>query len=220
LAERGGTFSFFKKILLIPLIPSKAFLNMKYITRSNFTLRLTLSSGALLLAVILSSCTPAPSVPAPKGGVALIDLDAVAKRLGREAAIIRELQDAGNPMGAQLTEARKELQAEFEKAKSDIGTKPTEADLQKLAELERNFNTQLQQKQQQAQQELNAKRVALVNRFREEVKPVALKIAAAKSLGAVLIKTDMTILANDPDIDITDAVVAELTKASATPTPQ
>jgi len=193
---------------------------MKYMARSNFTLRLTLSSGALLLAVILSSCTPAPSVPAPKGGVALIDLDAVAKRLGREAAIIRELQDAGNPMGDQLTEARKELQAEFEKAKSDIGTKPTEADLQKLAELERNFNTQLQQKQQQAQQELNAKRVALVNRFREEVKPVALKIAAAKSLGAVLIKTDMTVLANDPDIDITDAVVAELTKASATPTPQ
>jgi len=193
---------------------------MKSIARSNFTLRMTISSGALLLAVIMSSCTPAPTAPAPKGGVALIDLDDVAKRLGRDAAIIKELQDAGNPMGEELSAARDELQGEFETAKSAMGAEPTEADQQKLAELEGNLNAQLQQKQQQAQQELNAKRIALVNRFREEVKPVALKIAAAQGLGVVIFKTENTVLVNDPDIDITDAVVAELTSASATPTPQ
>lgn len=181
--------------------------------------RLVPSLLALVAAGTLVSCTPPPA-PQPKGGVAVIDLDAAAKRLGRDAAIVQELKDAGGTLGEQLTQTRKEFQEEFEKSKSALGSKPTEADTQKLAELERSLNAQLQQKQQQAQQEIAAKRVALVNRFREEVKPLAMKIASAKGLGVVLVKGDLTVLTNDPDLDITDAVVAELTKPAGTPAPR
>lgn len=171
----------------------------------------------VLLTLILAGCDRA-SFSGSKGGVALVDLDDVAKRLGRDVAIVRELKDAGGPLSDQLTAAQKDYQAQFDRSKDSIGPKPSEADNQKLAELARNLNAQLQQKQQQAQQELNNKRASLVMRFREELKPVALKIAARKGLGIVLVKSEMVVLANEPGLDITEEVVAEMIRTGS-PTP-
>lgn len=174
---------------------------------------------ALVVSVFLSAC--GPTAGPGKGGVALIDLEDAAKRLGRDVAITEELQSAGAVLGDQLAAAQKELQEEFAREKQAVGDKPTAADTEKLTELGRSLNVQFQQKQQQAQQELAAKRLALVNRFREEVKPVAMKIAASRGLEVVLVKSDVVVLANEPGVDITDAVVAELTRSnpagSATP---
>ena len=157
-----------------------------------------------------------------KGGVAIIDLEAAAKRLGRDVAILTELKEFGVPLRDQLAASQKDFQEQIDRLKASLGGKPSEADKQKLAELTRTLSQQLQQKQQQAQQELNSKKAALVSRFREEIKPVALKIATGKGLGIVQLKTDLTILASEPELDITDEVVAELTRttsASASPSP-
>jgi Skp family chaperone for outer membrane proteins len=172
------------------------------------------------LAILLAGCVPAPSSSKP-GGVALIDLETAAKRLGRDVTITQELKDAGGALGEKLAAAQKEYQSEFEKMKDSLGTKPTEADGKKLAELGRNLNVQFQQKQQQAQQELAVKRLALVNRFREEIKPLAMAIAAKKGLGIVLVKSDVVVLGNEADLDITDEVVAEMTRigGQSAPTP-
>ena len=180
-----------------------------------------------LLTLLLAGCgrapSPAPSpasppTPAPaKGGAAILDLDAAAKRLGRDVAILAELKEAGAPIRDQLAASQKDYQAQIDRLKASHGAKPSEADNQKLAELTRTLSQQFQQQQQQAQQELNAKRAALINRFREEVKPVALKIATAKGLGIVQLKNDLTILTSEPDLDITDEVVAELTRSAAAP---
>ena len=61
---------------------------------------------------------------------------------------------------------------------------------------------------------MNAKKAALISRFREEIKPVALKVATGKGLGIVQLKSDLTILANEPALDITDEVVAELSRTA------
>ena len=173
----------------------------------------------ILLSITLTGCDHSP-LSRTKGGVALIDLDDIAKRLGRDVAIVQELKDAGGPLGDQLTAAQKEYQTQFDRSKDSIGTKPSDADSQKLAELARNLNSQLQQKQQQAQQELNTKRASLVTRFREEIKPIALKIASSKGLGAVLLKSDGVVLAAEQGLDITDEVVAEMIRTgSSTPSP-
>jgi len=184
-----------------------------------------LVSISLLSAFVFGGCGPAPvSSTAPKAGVAFVDLEAAAKRLGRDTVITQELKDAGSALGEQLSTTQKEYQAELERLRQTLGTKPSEADNLKLAELSRNLSLQFQQKQQQAQQELGNKRIALVNRFREEVKPIALKIASGKGLGAVLVKSDIVVLGSDPSLDITDDVVAELTRlgqgtAAASPSP-
>lgn len=175
-----------------------------------------------LVTITVVGCRPAPlPVPPPappQGGVAILDVEAVAKRLGRDVAIVAELKEASAPLSDQLAATQKDYQAQIEKLKSSLGSKPTEADLKKLAELERTLNQQFQQKQQQAQQELNAKRVNLVNRFREEIKPVALKIASAKGRSTVLIKSDAVILSSEPEVEITDEVVAELNRPASTTT--
>ena len=178
-----------------------------------------ISAFLILLSITLVGCDHAP-FSAPKGGVALVDLDDVAKRLGRDVLIVQELKDASVPLKDQLTAAQKELQTQFDRTKDAIGSKPTDSESQKLADLGSNLNLQLQQKQQQAQQDLNTKRAALVTRFREELKPVALKIASSKGLGVVLVKSEMVVLGNQPGLDITDEVVAELIRTgSAVPTP-
>ena len=123
-------------------------------------------------------------------------------------------------MRDQLAASQKDYQEQIDHLKTSLGAKPSEADKQKLADLARTLNQQFQQKQQQAQQEVGAKKAALISRFREEVKPVALKIATGKGLGIVQLKSDLTILANEPSLDITDEVVAELSstaKASSSP---
>lgn len=177
------------------------------------------SAFLLLLSIALVGCDRSP-FGSPKGGVALVDLDDVAKRLGRDVAIVQELKDASGPLKDQLTATQKDLQTQFDRTKDAIGSKPSDTDSQKLADLGSNLNLQLQQKQQQAQQELNAKRAALVTRFREEIKPVALKIASSKGLGVVLVKSEMVVLGSQPGLDITDEVVAELIRTgSAVPTP-
>ena len=183
-----------------------------------------------LLTLLLAGCgpaqSPAPSpaptpLPSPtpastpaQGGVALIDLDAVAKRLGRDAAILAELKEAGAPLRDQLSASQKDFQEQIDRLKASLGAKPSEAGNQKLAELARTLNQQFQQKQQQAQQDMNAKKAALISRFREEIKPVALKVATGKGLGIVQLKSDLTILANEPALDITDEVVAELSRTA------
>ena len=177
------------------------------------------SAFLILLSVTLVGCDHTPFTSA-KGGVALVDLDDVAKRLGRDVAIVQELKDAIVPLKDQLTAAQKELQAQFDRTKDSIGVKPSDTESQKLADLGNNLNLQLQQKQQQAQQDLNAKRAALVTRFREEIKPVALKIASGKGLGVVLVKSEMVVLGSQQGLDITDEVVAELIRTgSAVPAP-
>jgi len=172
-----------------------------------------LSLFVLLVPLFLSACGPTAS--SGKGGVALIDLEDAAKRMGRDVTITEELQSAGAVLGDQLAAAQKDLQEEFERQKQTVGDKPTPADTQKLTELGRALNVQFQQKQQEAQQELAAKRLALVNRFREEVKPVAMKIAAARGLEVVLVKSDVVVLGNEPGVDITDEVVGEMTRAGS-----
>ncbi len=184
-----------------------------------------LFSFAILSGLALHGCGPAPVSSTPfKGGVAFIDLDDAAKRLGRDTVITQELKETGAALGEQLGTTQKEYQDEIARVKQAAGNKPTEADNLKLAEMARNLNLQFQQKQQQAQQELGAKRLALVNRFREEVKPIALKIASGKGLTAVLVKSDIVVLGYDSSLNITDDVVAEMSRlgqgtAAASPSP-
>lgn len=166
----------------------------------------------VLLAAVLAGCIPPTQSNKASGGVAVVDLEAVAKRLGRDVSIAEELKSSGNSLGLQLTSVQKELQAAFEKKKQEIGSSPTQTELQGLEELERNLNVQFQQKQQEAQQELNAKRNALVVRFREEVKPIAMRIAQGRGCSTVLVKNDNVILDSSNAYEITDEVIGEMVR--------
>jgi Skp family chaperone for outer membrane proteins len=134
----------------------------------------------------------------------------VAKRLGRDVAIADQIKAEGETLASQLTKTKTELQSQLDSSAQALGDKPSDADKQKLVELGQSLNARLQSKQQEARQELSQKQVSLIQQFREEVKPVAQKIAAGKGMNTVLLRSDIVVLSADPSVDITDAVVAEM----------
>lgn len=167
------------------------------------------ASLGLAAVLLLSGCEKQPD-PSPHGTLAILDLDAVAKRLGRDVAITGELKSENDALIEKLTKSRDELQEKFDSSKQSVGDKPTEEQAQQLAQLSQSMNSQLQSKQQEAREALNTKQVALVQKFREEVKPVAQKIAAKKGMHTVLLRSELTVLSSDPAVEITDDVVAEM----------
>lgn len=158
----------------------------------------------------LTGCDSGASAAKASGGVALIDLEVVAKRLGRDTEIDGALKSIGTDLEAKLAATQKDLQDEFQQLKKSLGENLTQAQNQKLADRGRELNEKFQQAQQAAREEVASKRTELVVRFREEIRPTALHIASARGLATVLVKSDIVVLANDPSVDITDEVVAEL----------
>jgi len=187
-------------------------------------MKIIYSLFAVVTLVAMVGCdsgTPQTKAKAP-GGVALIDLDIVAKRLGRDTEIDAELKTAGDDLGAKLATAQKDLQEEFLQLKQSLGEKPTSKQNQQLADRGRELNEKFQQAEQSARQEIASQRTDLIVRFREEIRPIALRIAAERGLTTVLVKSDIVVLANDPSVDITDTVAAELvgqTKPAPSPDP-
>ena len=176
------------------------------------------------LAIVATGCErpAAQASSAPNGTVAILDLDAVAKRLGRDVAIADQIKAEGETLASQLAKTKTELQSQLDSSAQALGDKPSDADKQKLVELGQSLNARLQSKQQEARQELSQKQLSLIQQFREEVKPIAQKIAAGKGMNTVLLRSDIVVLSADPSVDITDAVVAEMIssgKGSATATP-
>ena len=68
----------------------------------------------------------------------------------------------------------------------------------------------MNQAQRTAQNELSVYRQRLIQRFRDEVVPLAQEAASQRGLGVVLTKNDTVLLAFDNAHDITAAVVAKL----------
>jgi Skp family chaperone for outer membrane proteins len=164
---------------------------------------------------------PGSQKNAMAGGVAVIDIEAVAKQLGADATLGKQIKDAETSLNSQLGS----LQASFRKQYKDKSREllasrdnralpPADATAAKeqLAELEKRLNLQLLQAQQNAQGKFNAYRGRLVQDFRGEVVPVAKKIASQYGCAVVLTKNDAVLLAFDEAHDITSAVVEELRK--------
>lgn len=172
---------------------------------------------AVVTLVAMVGCDSGTSQTKTQGGVALIDLEVVAKRLGRDTEIDSELKTIGDDLGNKLAAAQKGLQDEFLQLKQSLGENPTAEENQKLADRGRELNEKFQQEQQTARQEIANKRTDLVVGFREEIRPTALRVASDRGLTTILVKSDIVVLANDPSVDITDAVVADLVGKTKSP---
>ena len=148
--------------------------------------------------------------------MAIVDLDEVAKQLGTDVALLKEINNGQASLNQQLRSLQTTLQEKYHQKAQELETRPPadgsspEARKQQLAELERNFNLQLNQAQRTAQNELGAYRQQLIQRFRDEVVPVAQEAATQRGLGVVLTKNDTVLLTFDDAHDITALVVAKM----------
>ncbi len=150
-------------------------------------------------------------------GVAVVDLDDLAKRLGDDVTIQKQMKDTQASLDQQLQSLQTSLRQQYQRKLEELKSQQTKNDdslpsaaKQLLAELEQKLNMQLLQAQQTARKKLEAYRINLVQDFRSEVGPVAREIASQHGLGVVITKNDAILLTFDDAHDITIALAAKL----------
>jgi Skp family chaperone for outer membrane proteins len=176
---------------------------------------------ALLAGAWAYGWLPGSSTIARTGSVAVVDVDAVAKQLGVDAAVERQIKDAETSLNSQLGALQASLRKQYEDKSKELLAPQDNLALphadpmaakQQLAEFEKRLNQQLLQAQQTARNNFSVYRSNLLQSFRNEVAPVAKKIAKEHGCGVVLTKNEAVLLAFDESHDITSAVVEELRK--------
>lgn len=160
------------------------------------------------------------SAEAPK--VALLDINAVAKALGRDQEVVALAEAARQNLVGQLQklagDRRKEIlgeQAKVDDAKSKLGEKPKADDEKKFQELVKTATTKVQQLQSaqnanitEANTKYSQYRSALLVKFKDEIRPFASRIAKARGAVVVFLPSEDMMLF-EPAVDITpDVIVA------------
>jgi Skp family chaperone for outer membrane proteins len=152
------------------------------------------------------------------GNVAVIDLDEISRRLGRDVQMAQSIRNAQDQVNDQLQVILTSLNKKFDERKVKIGENAPTEELQELQVYATELNQSFAQKRQQGLNELRSHQQGLITRFRDEVKPIAQAVAAERGLQIVVTKNDTVVYAFTPAVDITEEVISRMA-ASAPPAP-
>lgn len=144
------------------------------------------------------------------GGVAVVDLDEVAKQIGASEEMSQALAARENNLNGQLQSLKANYVQQLESKKFEFGEDRTEEETTQLVAMGRQVNLNLAQAQRNAQGNLSAHRAQLIAKFREQVIPHAEKIAKERGLSIVVPKNDGLLLTVDDSVNITSEVAAAL----------
>lgn len=158
-----------------------------------------------VLLLLLAGCGGGHS----SGHVAVIDLDKIAAATGRDKLINERVQRYTKEQEKALTKLRDDSRAQIDKQQKQLPANASDEAKQKLAALTQNLEQGLRQEIAKAQQGAGQLRTQLAVDFRNEVEPVARRIAAQRGMDIVMIKQD-ALLYVDPQADITDAVIDDM----------
>jgi Skp family chaperone for outer membrane proteins len=172
------------------------------------TMRRAIATFGPMLACVAAVCGCGGSGPSGSGGLAVVDLDEVAKQLGRDEHIKAALDAKEAELGAELRQAEAALNAEYRRRAQSANYLPGETQ-----RLQAEINGRLRQAQQDSRTKLADYRMGLVTEFREEIKPVAQQIALDRGLSIVVPKNDSLLLAFEPGVEITSAVIEQMKSA-------
>lgn len=171
-------------------------------------------SGA---AMWLSGCgnqSGAPQAAAPKGGMAVVDLDAIAQAVGQTQKIKDAVTLSTNAVNQQLLKLQEGYREQLAAKEKEFGETPTDEQKQELARLNALAGQQLgaaKQRGQQALSRYSQQAVAKVSTdLRAEIRPICQEIAAKRGLGVVVPKNEGFLLSVDPGVDITAEVIEAL----------
>ena len=149
------------------------------------------------------------------GPVAVVDLDAVAQKVGRDQQILQMIEKRQVSLNEQVIATQNSLIQQLNQKKSEFGDLSDE-ETKELAQLQNQANTILATTRTQAQSNLTSFQLEVVNRFRAEIRPIALELAAKKGCRVVLSKNDSVVFAFDSTVDLTDEVAAQLKSKTST----
>lgn len=147
------------------------------------------------------------AVSTGNGPVAVIDLDAVAKQLGRDKRIVQMIEERQVSLNSQMMKTQDSLIQQLNQKKVEFGDL-SEEEATQLSQLQKQANAILTTTRAQAQSNLTQFQQEVVDRFRAEAKPIAMELAAKKGCRVVLSKNDSVVFAFDEAVDLTAEVAA------------
>lgn len=143
------------------------------------------------------------------GAVAIIDLDEIAHRVGSDQQIVSAINQRQTALSKQLVELAKSYSTQIEEQKKKLPAEPAKNQVA-LASWEQQANANLNQVKQRAEADLRNHRAKLVSQFRDQIKPVARRVAQERGLSVIVTKNDSVVFDYASSVDITNAVVDEL----------
>ena len=158
---------------------------------------------------------------ATAGRVAIINLDAIAKALGRDRVILASIQQHNQQAVAKLQNIKAGLNEQIKGLQAEIEESEAGEDNEKLGAMVRNAQQRLKKEVGAAQQNSARIQAELIRKFREEVIPFARRAALNRGMSVVMLK-QANILHYDPGTDITNAVIDDMqaqARGGASPPP-
>jgi Skp family chaperone for outer membrane proteins len=154
---------------------------------------------------------PGSSKTESAGGIAVVDLDEVAKSLGVDTRISDMIEARKkvlhNELGKVQTDLKSGLQTELEDVKAKFNDEVPAEEAQELRKKTLEANATVQRAISNANQNLTSFAEGLKQRFRTEVRPIAQEIASKKGFSIVIPKNDGLLLSVSPANDITSEVI-------------
>lgn len=162
-------------------------------------------SSLLIAPFLLVGCLssePAPSI----GNVAVIDLDAVAAAIGRDKLISKRVEEYAKDQEQRLNTLRAEFQRLLGEQKEKLSESSSDEDRQAFSRLAGESENRLRREIGEVQKSAEELAVSLVMDFKQEVLPVARRVAQGKNMHVVMIKQN-AMLYVDPSVEITNDVI-------------
>ncbi|HRQ89014.1 MAG TPA: OmpH family outer membrane protein [Bacteroidia bacterium] len=156
--------------------------------------------------ILLSSlCLLFASVPAfaQKGGVAVLDIDEVARQLGVEEKVRVDLINMQNNLNAELQRTQETFQNQMTSVEKAAGENPSEEKQRQILATNQQLNEEFNKFKLTAQNQLAQERVRMINEFRVRLEPIALKAAQELGLEVVLMKVTPPVFTYANSVDIT-----------------
>jgi Skp family chaperone for outer membrane proteins len=166
--------------------------------------------GILVWSAGCGKKSPEQPVARPAGGVGVVDLDVVAKRLGRDIEMNNLVQERVTALNGKLTTLQTSMRRLYDEKRDKLGDEPTDEQLKELQAWQDRTDAQLLESKRKAEIELANYKQALIDQFREQAKPVLREVAAARGLSIVIPKNNALLLTIDPAAEITDDAAAKM----------
>ena len=159
--------------------------------------------------ILISMLTACASGEVQTGRVAVIDLDVIAVATGKSEVIRDALTELVKQRESEITTLKGVLAAKVDAEKAKLGKKPSTQEQQSFNDTVNKARQELSKRVASAKQETQKFKLKLIDDFKQEILPVAVKIATKKNFSVVLLKGP-NLFYVEAGADITQAVIAEL----------
>lgn len=185
--------------------------------------RLSPLLGFLLLVVTVGCSQPGGnpaqvSRSAGNGGVGVVDLDAVARAIGKDSAMSAEAEQKVAQLNQELAQLQDAMNRHLAGKREELGDELTDAQKRQLLLAKAKLESTYRDKKAIAERKFARYKQELIGQFREETKPILREVASRRGLSIVIPKNDALLLTVASEVDLTDDVVLEIRKLQPTAT--